>query len=49
MVSPVSGKPVVLGELARGEVGRDRTGTLSSGMRSGTARIALSATYGITE
>lgn len=49
MISPISGQPVEIGELAQGEVGRERTGTLSSAMRSGPARIALSATYGIAE
>jgi hypothetical protein len=49
MVSPISGKPVEIGELAQTEVGRERTGALSAGMRSGPARIALSAPYGITE
>jgi hypothetical protein len=49
MVSPITGKPVEIGELAQGEVGRERSGALGAGMHSGPARIALSAPYGIAE
>jgi hypothetical protein len=49
MVSPISGNPVEIGRLAHAEVGRERPATLSSGMRSGPARIALSAPYGLAE
>lgn len=45
MVSPVTGKPVELGELSVGQ----HAGSLSARRRSGPARIALSATYGAAE
>jgi hypothetical protein len=49
MVSPITGNPVAIGKLAQAEIGRERTGAHTVGMRSGPARIALSAPYGIAE